>query len=161
MRSTISLSLCAVTSIIFSHAAIAIILEGRRPALSEIAHVARVTTFPTVPSFSAPAFTYGAFSQVYPSGYTLPSAPFITTAASSSAVPTSHRGHGFGSTLDAEEMYLSSMCEPQGTHRPKGLWDWDQRFPCNRVSDSSNTCICKYISGHLSTILAVLIPEST
>lgn len=143
MRSTISLSLCALTSLTLSHAAIAVILEGRRPAHSEAIHVAKVTTYPTVPSFSAPAFTYGAFSQVYPSGYTLPSAPLITTAASRSAIPTSQGSHGFGSTLDTEQVYLSTMCAPQGTHHPKGVLDWAQRFPCNRVSNSSNTCICE------------------
>ena len=156
MRSTISLSLRAVTFITFSHVAIAVILEGRRPVHSEVTHAARFT-FPTVPSFSAPTFTYGTFSQVYPSGYTLPSAPSITTAASSSAVTTSHGGHRIGPTLDAEQMYLSSMCEPQGTHRPKGLLDWDQRFPCNRVSNSSNTCICECIYGRLFTTFAMLI----
>ena len=147
MRSTISLSLCAVTSTIVPHVAIAAILEGRRPAHSEVFSVAQVTKFPTVPSFSAPTFTYGVFSQVYPSGYTLPSAPSITIAASSSAVPTRHGHHGAVPTLDAEQMYLSSMCEPQGTHRSKGLLDSDQKFPCNRVLNSSNTCICKHILG--------------
>ena len=152
MRPPISLSLYAATSVILSHVAIAVVLEGRRPAHSEVIHAAGVTTFPTVPSFSAPTFTYGAFSQLYPSGYTLPSAPSITTDASSSAVTTSHRDYRIGPTLDAEQTYLSSMCEPQGTHRPKGLLDWDQRFPCNRVSNSSNTCICKDISGYLCTL---------
>ena len=135
MRFSLDIWLYAIATNAYVGAVDAVVLEGRDPA------AAHVTAFPTVPAFSAPQFTYGYVSQVYPSGYTLPSGPFVTvtTTASTSARPTRSHSHSENSH-DAKASYLSAMCAPQGTKGPS-LYDKDPRWPCNRVLNSTNTCV--------------------
>ena len=131
--------------------ALAAILESGSPVRSGIAKTLTVgapgdtaiTSFPTVPSFSGPTFTYGAFTDVYPSGYTLPPPfPTITSTVSRSANPS------FSSTVEflgyghhTKDSYLRSMCAPRATGEPKAETGWDQNFPCNRIPNSTYTCI--------------------
>lgn len=140
MRSSIEFSFCAFTSVTFSYVTFAVVLEGRDPARSDITRAAQATTFPTVPAFSAPSFTYGAFSEIYPSGYTLPTAPFITATASSFTISKPSGPHELSPSEIAEDAYLGAMCAPQPTSS-QGLSAGDQNFPCNRVTNSSVTCI--------------------
>jgi len=107
------------------------------------------TVFPTVPSFSRNSYTYGYFSQVYPSGYTVPSGAIdtktLTTAASATG---SSNGGGYRSPYSPAESsqssYLQSMCLPQptsdGSSSSPGL---DMGFPCNEVKNLTELCIFK------------------
>lgn len=127
MRSSISLSFYTFISINLFQAGSAVVLEGRDPA------AARTTAYPTVPSFSAPAFTYQAFSEAYPSGYTLATTPFIKISARSSAIPTSSDSRASRPSESARASYVKSMCAP--------YYDLNLSFPCNRVANTSRTCV--------------------
>ena len=150
MRSIGLLYLLALTPSPFS-GALAAILESSSPVRSGIAKTLTVgapgdtaiSNLPTVPSFSGPTFTYGAFTDVYPSGYTLPPPfPTITSTISGSANPS------FSSTVEflggghhAKDSYLRSMCAPRATGNAKAETGRDQNFPCNRIPNSTYTCI--------------------
>ena len=106
---------------------------------------AAISNLPTVPSFSGPTFTYGAFTEVYPSGYTLPP-PFptetsaVSESASSSFTSTvEYLGHGH----NTKDVYLRSMCEPRAkaTGDPRAEAGRDPKFPCNRLQNYTYTCV--------------------
>ena len=153
MRSICILYFGALTrSTIFG--ALAASLESKSPAQSGIKETLSVATpgnaaisnLPTVPSFSGPTFTYGAFTEVYPSGYTLPSPfPTVTSAVSTSASRSSSSTVGpVGYGQHTRDSYLRSMCAPRATGGAKGdllETGLDQKFPCNRVQNSTYTCV--------------------
>jgi len=109
------------------------------------------TAFPTVPSFSQNSYTYGYFSQVYPSGYTVPSGAVdtgtLTATLSATASATGSRiagsnGYIYSPAESSQLDYIRSMCVPQptsdGSSSSPGL---DTGFPCNEVKNITFMCV--------------------
>ena len=143
MRLLDRLSLCTLATSSLLGEAYAV-LEGRNREITEVhaskatTQAAQTTVFPTVPAFSGPSFAFGAFSSIYPSGYTTPAPlPVETSTLTRSPASTSSRSVTHS---DAKGSYLRSMCAPQNASHPTAS-EPDQRFPCNRVSNSTYTCI--------------------
>lgn len=109
------------------------------------------TVYPTVPSFSRNSYTYGYFSQIYPTGYTVPSGAIDTKTltstlmATASATVSSHGG-GYGYPYSPAESsqadYLGSMCFPQATSggSPSSP-SFDTGYPCNEVKNITDMCV--------------------
>ena len=96
---------------------------------------------------SVSSFSYGDFSEIYPSGYTLPPSPSLTgvfaseaSAEAAAASKASSAAQPSGSSIDEhlspKNVYLEKMCSPISG---KGVPDQD--YPCNRAVTLASTCV--------------------
>ena len=96
---------------------------------------------------SVSSFSYGDFSDVYPSGYTLPPSPSLTgifaseaSAEAAAASKASSAAQASSSSVDEhlspKNMYLDKMCSPISS---KGVPDQD--YPCNKAVTLASTCV--------------------
>ena len=98
-------------------------------------------------SASVPTFTYGHFSDIYPSGYTPPPSPTLTgifaseasaesvAASKASATTATSNWPSYGEE-SPKNLYLDSMCQPISDNGVP-----DQAFPCNRAATLVSTCV--------------------
>lgn len=126
------------------------------------------TAFPTVPSFSRNSYTYGWISDLYPSGYTLPTGPFVTVTSTASLTATASLtttasatggriagsdGYSYSPAESSQISYLRSMCHPQPTSdgsRPTP--GFETGFPCNEVTNITHMCVYnERSSGNISS----------
>lgn len=160
MRTTTTTYWAAAACLSLFAPTVAEFLQGRQQSQDS----GSSTVYPTVPSFSRNSYTYGYFSQIYPTGYTVPSGAIdtktLTSTLTAAASPTgSTQGGGYGYPYSPAESsqvdYLRSMCVPQATSggSPSSP-SFDTRFPCNEVKNITDMCVydvqaSKNISGGL------------
>ena len=100
-------------------------------------------------SISVPTFTFGHFSDIYPSGYTPPPSPTMTltgvfasqaSVESEAASKASATGQASSGSLRGDgspkNLYLNKVCQPLSG---KGVPD--QAFPCNRAITLVSACV--------------------
>lgn len=154
MRTMIRLSSATAALLLLSPIATADHLQGRQNAQRKAAS----TAFPTVPSFTQASVTYGHFSKVYPSGYTLPSGATNTaTASHSRGTGGRNAGKGRGTTssqydADVSQIYyIQSMCAPTITSSlsptATSVLYIDLHYPCNIVKNATSICRIGESSG--------------
>lgn len=129
----------AVTLFWLSQSSSASFFHARQESL------ASSTALPTVPSFTQQSFQYGAYSSVYPSGYTLPSgeasATPTITAVDSATSGGGYYGNGRSAAQASQARYLQSMCAPDTQATATAYPGFDTRYPCNEVLNITYTCI--------------------
>ena len=139
MYTTSAFFLAAVPLLSLSQSASANFLYPRQK------HVPISSALPTVPSFTQRSVNYGAYSSVYPSGYTLPSGPGKASATPTATADDSRStdiGNFRGPPAEVSQMdYLQNMCAPERPARGRAYATLDLNYPCNEVLNITYTCI--------------------